>query len=70
MGRFLSKAKPPTTNEERQAIRARQELLGRALQKAYEEVLEEPVPADFLELLEQIEAKAQEAVKPAPRESE
>jgi len=66
----LSKAKPPATNEERQAIRARQEMLGRALQKAYEKVLEEPIPTDFLDLLEQIDAKAREDNGSSSRESE
>lgn len=59
----MSKAKPPTTHEERQAIRARQQMLGRALQKAYEKVLEEPIPADFMQLLEQIDEKGKEESK-------
>jgi hypothetical protein len=41
----------------------RQEMLGRALQKMYEGVLNEPVPDDLLELLDKIEEKSKEDEK-------
>jgi Anti-sigma factor NepR len=37
------------------AIRARQRALGRELRRIYDEVVQEPVPDDFLDLLRQID---------------
>ena len=39
------------------AARARQRAIGRELRRIYDEVVQEPVPNDFLELLRKIDAK-------------
>jgi hypothetical protein len=38
------------------AARARQRAIGRELRRIYDEVVQEPVPDDFLELLKKIDA--------------
>jgi Anti-sigma factor NepR len=38
------------------AARARQRAIGRELRRIYDEVVQEPVPEDFLELLKKIDA--------------
>jgi hypothetical protein len=38
------------------ATRARQRAIGRELRRIYDEVVQEPVPDDFLELLKKIDA--------------
>ena len=46
------------------AARARQRVIGRELRRMYEEVVQEPVPEDFLVLLKQIdETKAKKDAK-------
>jgi anti-sigma factor NepR-like protein len=40
------------------AARARQRAIGRELRRMYDEVVQEPVPEDFLELLKKIDATA------------
>jgi len=37
------------------AIRARQRALGRELRRMYDEVVQEPVPEDFLDILKKID---------------
>jgi hypothetical protein len=37
------------------AVRARQRALGRELRRMYDEVVQEPIPDDFVELLRQID---------------
>ena len=44
--------------EEVAAIRARQRAIGRELRRMYDDVVQEPVPEDFLELLQKIDAVA------------
>lgn len=39
------------------AARARQRALGRELRRLYDEVVQEPIPDDFLDLLKKIDAK-------------
>jgi hypothetical protein len=43
--------------EKARAIRARQRVIGRELRRMYDGVAQEPVPDDFLKLLEEIDAK-------------
>ena len=40
------------------AARARQRALGRELRRMFDEVVQEPIPEDFLELLKKIDAQA------------
>jgi Anti-sigma factor NepR len=40
------------------AARARQRAIGRELRRMYDEIVQEPVPEDFLELLKKIDAAA------------
>ena len=40
------------------AARARQRALGRELRRLYDEIVQEPVPEDFLDLLKKIDAAA------------
>jgi hypothetical protein len=42
-------------NEKARAIRARQRAIGRELRRMYDDVAQEPVPDDFLDLLQQID---------------
>jgi hypothetical protein len=49
-------------NEKARAIRARQRAIGRELRRMYDDVAQEPVPDDFMDLLQQID-RANEAGK-------
>jgi hypothetical protein len=40
------------------AARARQRAIGRELRRMYDEIVQEPVPEDFLDLLKKIDAAA------------
>jgi hypothetical protein len=40
------------------AARARQRAIGRELRRMYDEIVQEPVPDDFLDLLKKIDAAA------------
>jgi hypothetical protein len=42
-------------NEKSRAIRARQRAIGRELRRMYDDVAQEPIPEDFLELLQKID---------------
>jgi hypothetical protein len=42
--------------ERARAIRARQRALGRELRRLYDNVVQEPVPGEFLELLQKIDS--------------
>jgi len=42
-------------NEKSRAIRARQRAIGRELRRMYDDVAQEPIPEDFLELLQTID---------------
>jgi hypothetical protein len=41
--------------ERARAIKARQRAIGRELRRAYEDVAQEPVPAEFMDLLRQMD---------------
>jgi hypothetical protein len=43
--------------ERARAVRARQRAIGRELRRIYDDVAQEPVPGDFLDLLQKIDAK-------------
>jgi hypothetical protein len=45
------------------ATRRRQRKLGRALRRLYDDALEEPVPADFLDILERINQRPAQGAK-------
>jgi len=47
------------------AARARQRAIGRELRRMYDEVVQEPVPEDFLELLKKIDEKKGKKDEPA-----
>ena len=47
--------KDQQSKEKAVAARARQRVLGRELRRMYDEVVQEPVPEDFLLLLKQID---------------
>ena len=40
------------------AARARQRAIGRELRRMYDEIVQEPIPDDFLDLLKKIDAAA------------
>ena len=40
------------------AARARQRAIGRELRRMFDEVVQEPIPTDFMDLLKQIDAAA------------
>ena len=44
-----------TDREKNRAIRTRQRAIGRELRRMYDEVVKEPVPGDFLDLLRKID---------------
>ena len=46
-------------NEKARAIRARQRAIGRELRRMYDDVAQEPVPDDFLDLLQKIDLAAE-----------
>ena len=47
------------------AARARQRAIGRELRRMYDEVVQEPVPEDFLELLKKIDENKGKKDEPA-----
>jgi len=46
-------------NEKARAIRARQRAIGRELRRMYDDVAQEPVPDDFMDLLQKIDDAAE-----------
>ena len=54
-GGTLDVKKEQPDRERTVAARARQRAIGRELRRMYDEVVQEPVPEDFLELLKQID---------------
>ena len=57
-GGNLDVKKEEPDREKTVAARARQRAIGRELRRMYDEVVQEPVPEDFLELLKKIDAAA------------
>ena len=55
-GGNLDVKKDEPDREQTIAARARQRAIGRELRRMYDEVVQEPVPGDFLDLLKQIDA--------------
>ena len=55
-GGKLDVKKEQPDKEKTVAARARQRAIGRELRRMYDDVVQEPVPDDFLELLRKIEA--------------
>ena len=55
-GGNLDLKKEQPDREKMIAARARQRALGRELRRMYDEVVQEPVPDDFLDLLKKIDA--------------
>lgn len=47
-----------TERDKSRAIRVRQRAIGRELRRMFDDVVKEPVPDDFLSLLQQIDEKA------------
>jgi hypothetical protein len=41
-------------------LKARQDVIGAGLKRIFDEIVEEPVPPEFLELLERIDRKREE----------
>ncbi|MFM9863802.1 MAG: NepR family anti-sigma factor [Micropepsaceae bacterium] len=41
-------------------LKARQDVIGEGLKRIFDEIVEEPVPPEFLELLDQIDRKHEE----------
>ena len=50
-----AEVKDQRDKEKAVAVRARQRVLGRELRRMFDEVVQEPVPDDFLSLLKQID---------------
>lgn len=57
-GGNLDVKKEEPDREKTVAARARQRAIGRELRRMYDEIVQEPVPTDFLELLKKIDAAA------------
>jgi len=57
-GGNLDVKKEEPDREKTIAARARQRAIGRELRRMYDEIVQEPVPEDFLELLKKIDAAA------------
>jgi hypothetical protein len=57
-GGTLDVKKEEPDREQTIAARARQRAIGRELRRMYDEIVQEPVPEDFLELLKKIDAAA------------
>ena len=55
-GGTLDVKKEQPDKEKTNAARARQRAIGRELRRMYDDVVQEPVPEDFLELLRKIDA--------------
>ncbi len=55
-GGTLDVKKELPDKEKTNAARARQRAIGRELRRMYDDVVQEPVPEDFLELLRKIDA--------------
>ena len=55
-GGTLDVKKEQPDKEKTVAARARQRAIGRELRRMYDDVVQEPVPEDFLELLRKIDA--------------
>jgi len=56
----------PSKDEERKLVRKRQEVIGHALQKLYDSVLDEPIPSDLLDLMSKIDEKAKDSEQGQP----
>jgi hypothetical protein len=52
---WAAEVKDQRDKEKAVAVRARQRVLGRELRRMFDEVVQEPVPDDFLSLLKQID---------------
>jgi hypothetical protein len=50
-----SDVKEPKDKERSAAVRERQRVIGRELRRLYDEVVQEPVPDDFLAILREID---------------
>jgi hypothetical protein len=64
-GGNLDVKKEQPDREKTIAARARQRAIGRELRRMYDEVVQEPVPEDFLELLKKIDEKKGQKDEPA-----
>jgi hypothetical protein len=64
-GGNLDVKKEQPDREKTIAARARQRAIGRELRRMYDEVVQEPVPEDFLELLKKIDEKKGKKDEPA-----
>ena len=57
-GGNLDVKKEEPDREKTIAARARQRAIGRELRRLYDEIVQEPIPDDFVDLLKQIDAAA------------
>ncbi len=57
-GGNLDVKKEEPDREKTLAARARQRAIGRELRRMYDEIVQEPIPDDFMELLKKIDAAA------------
>lgn len=65
-GEILELKKEQSERDKIIAARARQRAIGRELRRMYDDVVQEPIPQDFLELLKKIdEADQTKGKKPA-----
>jgi anti-sigma factor NepR-like protein len=60
-GVSIVKREQKPDRERARAIRARQRAIGRELRRIYDDVAQEPVPGDFLDLLQEIDHKDDQA---------
>ena len=65
-GKGGSLAKGSQTDRDKiTAVRARQRAIGRELRRMYDEIVQEPVPDDFMDLLRKIDESANKKGKEA-----
>lgn len=61
----LDVKKEPTERDKVIGARARQRAIGRELRRMYDDVVQEPIPEDFLDLLKKIDEAEQKKGKQA-----
>jgi hypothetical protein len=59
--RPIEKKANPTTQPMLNEVRLRQQAIGQKLRQIFDEIVNEPVPADFLEILRRADAGASES---------
>ena len=59
----VTRGSPSGDRDKIAAVRARQRAIGRELRRLYDEVVQEPVPEDFVDLLRQVDSASEKSGK-------